>query len=941
MRKLFWLFFLLCHQNGLAQLFGPNPPSLKWLQINTDTVRVIFPPQLDSQAARIASLIHQMAKQYPFVSDSLRSQKQFNKINIILQHQTTVPNAYVGLGPYRSEFFMTPPVTNHLLGSLPWPDILAIHEYRHVQQMNGFQNGISRIVRYLFGQQAYDLVMNAAVPNWFFEGDAVFMETVLSPQGRGRIPLFTRAYAALWQSGKKYSWMKMRNGSLKDYIPDFYQLGYAMVKYGYLKYGSGFWENVTRDASSFKGIFYPMQKAIKKHSGETYRNFRENALLQTRPMELKSFPAINYEFRVNRKYVNDYYFPHIAGEDSLVYLKETYRHRPAFYLKHGDKIKKIRFRDINFSDEQFSYRNGQIVYAAFENHPRWGRTEYSVLRLIDLAEGKQRTLKTKTRYFTPDISDDGSVVAAVQVNELGRSALHLLRADNGERLKEFSFPEIMMFTFPRFTNDGKILSPVRLRDGKMSVAELDTATGHLRLLLPASYFVIGNAVADSDYVYFNAAYTGNDEIYALRRADNKILRLTRSATGNYFLHAARGQLAWSSFTAEGFQTVRLTTEQRRQLLSEAEEVTEQYITISNDIDTIQNGIYHSTSFLKKAINQNFNTSPYAKSYRLINVHTWRPYFSESEVSFAFLSDNVLNTFQSQLYYTYDFNEISHTIGWSGIYGGFFPWISAGSEFSLNRSEVIGSRFRIWNQWDKRVGVIIPLQYIKGQTYRNFSLSSAYVHRNEFNRGFFKDSLGNTHFGYLVHAFSLSRFVRPAVQHIYPRAGFVLSVQHRHVIQEKKGYQFFTAGSLLLPGIAANHSLVFTGAFQERDTMRQVVFSNRFAYSRGYTSRYFSRMWRLSANYHFPLWHPDVGFGNLIYLYRLRANAFYDYTKVYSNNKAVTRNQRSAGNEIYFDLKIWNQVNISFGFQISFQLDRDLVSRRKGSSFALIVPVRLL
>ena len=44
------------------------------------------------------------------------------------------------------------------------------------------------------------------------------------------------------------------------------------------------------------------------------------------------------------------------------------------------------------------------------------------------------------------------------------------------------------------------------------------------------------------------------------------------------------------------------------------------------------------------------------------------------------------------------------------------------------------------------------------------------------------------------------------------------------------------------------------------------------------------MWRLSANYHFPLIYPDWGFGNILYLQQLRANAFYDFTRVYSRDK---------------------------------------------------------
>ena len=144
---------------------------------------------------------------------------------------------------------------------------------------SNFRNGLSRLVYYLAGDDGLSLAINAAIPEWFYEGDAVYNETVLTHQGRGRLPLFLNAYPSLWQAGKKYSWMKLRNGSLKDYIPNHYYLGYLLVNYGREKYGADFWTKVTRDASAYKGLFYPFQTAIKTHAGVDYKTFREQAVL--------------------------------------------------------------------------------------------------------------------------------------------------------------------------------------------------------------------------------------------------------------------------------------------------------------------------------------------------------------------------------------------------------------------------------------------------------------------------------------------------------------------------------------------------------------------------------------------------------------------------------------------------------------------------------------
>jgi hypothetical protein len=124
-----------------AQEFGGNPPSIKWKQINTPAAKVIFPAGLDSTGLRVANIIQQMsAAIQPTIGFKQR------QISIVLQNQTTISNAYVGLAPFRSEFFLTPVQNSFEIGSLWWPGQLAIHEYRHVQQYNNFNVGLSHFL---------------------------------------------------------------------------------------------------------------------------------------------------------------------------------------------------------------------------------------------------------------------------------------------------------------------------------------------------------------------------------------------------------------------------------------------------------------------------------------------------------------------------------------------------------------------------------------------------------------------------------------------------------------------------------------------------------------------------------------------------------------------------------------------------------------------------
>nr|MBA2329722.1 hypothetical protein [Flavisolibacter sp.] len=249
MNKFLLLFIVILFSVKLsAQQFGGFRPRTKWKQKNTDTARVIFTPKSEIEAERVATIINRMAATENQVGDQLQ------KVDIVLHSNTTLANGFVTLGPFRSEFFLVPGGDIFQFGNLPWQDLLAIHEYRHVQQYNNFNRGLSKAFGWVLGQQGRALANALSIPDWFFEGDAVYAETALTTQGRGRMPYFLNAYKSLWKEGRDYSWMKLRNGSLKDMVPNHYQLGYLLTNYGYEKYGVDFWEKVTQDASAFKGL---------------------------------------------------------------------------------------------------------------------------------------------------------------------------------------------------------------------------------------------------------------------------------------------------------------------------------------------------------------------------------------------------------------------------------------------------------------------------------------------------------------------------------------------------------------------------------------------------------------------------------------------------------------------------------------------------------------
>jgi hypothetical protein len=184
-RKLLLPFLFLISLYTSAQNFGGNPAALKWQQVNTPSSRVIFPKGLDSQANRISNIVRLLDS----TTMATIGNRQ-RKWNIVLLNQTPIPNAYVRLAPVMSELNMLPGQDNFSNGSVRWDDNLIIHENRHMQQLANFNNGLTRAFSFFLGQEGQLLANGITIPDYFFEGDAVWQETLVSAQGRGRMPFF-------------------------------------------------------------------------------------------------------------------------------------------------------------------------------------------------------------------------------------------------------------------------------------------------------------------------------------------------------------------------------------------------------------------------------------------------------------------------------------------------------------------------------------------------------------------------------------------------------------------------------------------------------------------------------------------------------------------------------------------------------------------------------
>lgn len=928
--RLLPVFFLLTAA-GHAQQFGGNVPAVKWWQINTPKARIIFPRGLDSQANRIAAVMQLLDTATAY---SIGGPQR--KWNLVLQNQTTVPNAYVRMAPRMSELYMTPPQNSFSTGSLRWDDNLIIHENRHIQQFSNFNKGFTKVFSLFLGQEGQLLANGLFLPDYFFEGDAVWQETLVSQQGRGRMPSFYNTFKSLWEGNKKYPWMKYRSGSLKDLVPDHYEIGYLLVAYGYEKYGPDFWAKVTNDAVRLKAFF---NKAIEKHSGVPFKQFREDAIRFFKEQaETKNTAALNYITPERRRNVVDYEFPHFLSDGSIVVSKKSLNEVPAFYRIVNGKEEKITGKK-RCLEEYFSCNDNTIVYASYQSDPRWTNRDYSVISLVDIHTKKQRQLSFKSTYFSPDINKEGTKILAVKTGADGSNAIVLLDAASGNELQVIPNPRNYFFTYPKFLNNTITIAAARNPEGNMSLVKISNKTGDIDLLTVFSYNVIGYPFVKGDTVYFSRMDGGSDKLFALDLSSKKTFRITTNSNGVYAPAVNdKGEMLFSAFTASGMRLVKTGL----RTLNWERRVADQLIT-ANDLFTEKGLHYDGKRALQELQLATYKSVPYRKGLHLFNFHSWRPVAEDPEYGYSLFSDNILSSLSSIITYTYNRTDRSHTLGAEALFGGWFPYLNMGAEESFNRTvdTAIGKSFQ-FNTATIKGGFSVPLSFTGGRTNKFLNLGAGYNVEQYYYRGVGKNVFNNKAIEYVNAFFSFSNVSRRALQHINPRWAQAVSLSYRDAFTYSNSHKLTGAASLYFPGLARNHSLVLNAAIQRRDTLPD-LFSKSFSYARGYEALSTRSMYKLGANYHFPLVYPDGGIPGLLYFQRIRANLFYDYNNATARVNGVLTDivNRSAGTEIYFDTKVWNSLPVTIGVRYARLLDTDLLNPGVKNRWEIILPVGLI
>jgi hypothetical protein len=916
--KTFFAFylFIIFFSEGHAQFFstGQDPYSTVWEQIKTENFRIIYPKNFYKEANRLANI---MDYSYEFTAQGL--DKKPGKISVILHNNSVISNGYVSWAPKRMEFVTTPPRDSY---AQDWFEQLTLHELRHVVQIDKLNQGFTKFLTLIFGQQATGAILGY-LPLWFMEGDAVVSETALSSSGRGRLPSFEMKLKAFFTEGdRKINYDRLYLGSYKDYIPDYYQTGYYMVAYSRINYDAKFYSKVLDNVAKKPFMISPFYFAMKRNFnlskvklfGETF-----DTLKYKWNEQINNTGYTDYEYlsEDESKFYTSYRYPQYINDSTFIVLKSGIDQIDQFVTISKKGYEKVIHTPGNLSSGRISFNSNKLVWDEIIQDTRWEQRDYSVIKTYDLKSGREKQLTRKSRYFSPSVSSDGSKIVVIEIDNQNKYFLTIINSDNGTVEKRIRSESDKFLQFPAWTGDGQIIVISLDKEGK-SIRQYDPEGQRWNTIFFSEYIDISQPVEWNNYILFRGGFNGIDNIYAVNTKSKHVYQITSSRYGAFDPSVCKNKndLLYTDYSSNGYKAV--FTHIDSGLWISLPDVTDNSVKWYNQLAK-QEGKNIQKSNIPDLT---YKTEQYYRLTNLFNFHSWYPFYLDIDFGnfditdlpvspgITILSQNKLSTAISSIGYAYENGE--HYLYPKITYAGFYPVIEfsarlGGPSAYLKLYEDIDPPSNMSHNKNFFIKTYLPLKINNNRYTKLIRPQIEYEYNTLYYfDGGYKNGISRFHY-----KLGLYRYLKMSSRDMEFKWGQAVNFAFTHSPSSiLYGSMVSVNSKLYFPGLLRNHSLRLYGGIQKQIPEKFLYSINRVLMPRGYPNYFSEKFWKITFDYSFPLMYPDISIGPVIYIKRIKLNLFYDHAygyKVIENpepeSNYYTGTYNSLGAELTSDLNI--------------------------------------
>ncbi len=913
-----------------------NPWGLHWRRIDAPHFTIIYPDSLAREAQRAATLLE---RAYEPLTKTLARKPE--RIPVVLNSSSMVSNAFVAWGPRRSQWYALPSTTVDGMGPVEWYSLLAVHEGRHIVQERAVRTGIIGILSRLFGDNTTSFFGGALYfPSWFWEGDAVGMETALTADGRGRQPSFTQRIRALALAGEPYRYYPAWQGSYRTYYPDWYELGYLLTTHVRRTYGDSAWRRAITRAARNPLAPMALSMALKRETGRTLVQLHNDAVAaatvswRAQRDSVRETPAT--VLPLSRADYREFLLPQYAGDGSLIALYgDLATPRRLVRIRDG-KVEALHRRVGLFGDLQFHVRGKTVVWSEYEVSPRWGEESFLVIKALDLDSKAVRRLTNRSRLFAPALSPDERRIVAVDFSRTRAAALVILDAASGRELQRLPNVSSHFLVTPTWTGDGRAIVAVAVDHSRGNALVRVPVDGTpADTIIPFTHDAISRPVVHGEQVYFGSPHSGIDNVYVVDLTTRAISQVTSRPLGAMWptLSPDGDRLAFSDYSRLGYDVAEMAIEPTRFMA--ASFATTHTTAAATQLTQQEQG----GSILDSLPATVWTSRPFTGWSRLFDFHSLSiaPITDGVNTSLYLESRNVLNTVGVIAGPTFNLNERTTSFEAGVSYAGLPVIVDVAGRLGARASTYIDSAGATqpytWNERSVAASLRFPLTRLNGQV-RQTLLTSATLGRTHISDQpvAFRNENNNGDFSTLTYALTASQVRSAAYRDLFP-VGAVVSAAYRHTPapSEYRSHQATLSGAVYLPGAFRHHALVLDAAreVQRPDTYR---FSSLVRFTRGFDSRFHESLTRAGATYHAPLFYPDVALGPWLYLRRVQGNVFGDVGRGTTRTGAHRVDYRSVGSEVTVEL---SPLGLRTSVWVGARVSRQLTGERKSVVEAIV------
>lgn len=731
---------ILSCTGAAAQFYsaGNDPSDANWMTRRGNAFRIIYPQQTDSLAVRYLDALERHAPRVGASIGYIPNAEYRRPMPVVLHPFYPLANGSVSWAPRIMNLYTVQEA--YAPDPYPWIDQLAIHESRHVSQMQFGRDRIFNPLFWLSGQLATGGLCAIYGGPTFFEGDAVTAETALTRSGRGRTADFLEYYMAAFDSGDWRNWYRWNYGSLKYYTPDHYKVGYMTVAgmrtlYDDPLFSQRFYHNVFSKRTNV------LHKTMREASGKKFRKtFREieqhfqndwaDGYARRAPfMQSEDFTPIPKRFES---------FTGLTMTDKGLYAVHSgiALTNELVLISSDGAYERVAYRSAAAGNPVWSEASGRLYWSEAVADVRWDLGGTSRIRYYDLKSGTQGDLTREGKLFNP--FPDGNRLLAVEYPAEGGSAVVTVSETNGEILQRWQAPDGVQVVEIARSGDMIVASGISAEGFGLYDIE-----GGFACVLAPQPVKIKQLRTHGGVLHFVCDRTGVNEVYSFGNGELKQLTSTKFGAADYAFGADGETMYFSSLSRDARSIRKVSTDA---LAGKTVDFTDIHrYAIADKLSEQEAALPAAEKPRKgKASNDISEARNYSKAANLIRLHSWIPLFvsydnilsmsdedlySSVTLGATAFFQNDLGTMSGYMAYSYwPFAAQRNGFELQATYSGWFPVIEANIEYGTRKAytyrprtmtageysnTLLWSNIRNEAYWNGTLKAYIPLNFSSG------------------------------------------------------------------------------------------------------------------------------------------------------------------------------------------------------------------------------------